>query len=340
MELQSPYRAVESPPDAQVGTPDWLAWVLNYALLSPSPHNTQPWRWQIAGTVVRLRADRTRTLTVSDSDGRELAIGCGSAVEHLLIALGHFGVRGSLELLPDAQDPDLLAEIDTGAGDRLPDEQALFAALPLRRTNRMGYSAEPVGAAQIEQIVASIVVPGVHATVAGDSQREVVRELVMQGDRVQMADSAFRRELSSWMRAAHSHRDDGMPADLLGQHGVAAEVAPLAVRTFDLGKGQSAKDGELLDGSPVIAVVWSDQDDVEAWLNSGRYLARLALSAQAAGVASAHMNQPCELPELRGRLAAELKLVGHPQLVLRLGNAPAVHESPRRPLAELLDVDG
>lgn len=337
MNIQSPYEAVELPPSDAPGSPGWLEWVINWALLSPSPHNTQPWRWRVEGTTIQLRADRSRQLSVCDPECRELTIGCGSALEHLLIALGSYNLSADVCLLPRAADPDALADVVVGAGAPLPGGSRLFAQLAARRTHRGVYSDQPVDAPAIEALLGGVAGKGVHAHIARGDHRAAVCQLVETGDRTQMHDGAFRRELSSWMRPALGRHVDGMPSDLLGQHGLAAEVAPLAVRLFDMGGSQAARDAALLEGSPVIAVVWSERDEPLSWLETGRFFARLVLTAQADGVVSAHMNQPCELPELRPRLASLLGIDGHPQLVLRFGNAPPVHSSVRRPLAEVLD---
>jgi len=37
-----------------------LLFLLNYAVLAPSGHNTQPWLFTVSGVAVELHADRTR----------------------------------------------------------------------------------------------------------------------------------------------------------------------------------------------------------------------------------------------------------------------------------------
>ena len=69
-----------------------LKFLLNYAILAPSSHNTQPWLFKIVGDkIVELYADRTRALALVDPVDRALTISCGAALSHLLIAIRHFG---------------------------------------------------------------------------------------------------------------------------------------------------------------------------------------------------------------------------------------------------------
>jgi hypothetical protein len=334
-----PYRAVTVPPAGTPGSDAWLAAAIAWGVLSPSPHNAQPWRWSVNRGVVTLREDRSRLLTVSDPDGREMAIGCGCALEHYLLRIGLDLDAAEIAIAPDGDAGETVAHIRPGTGAPLPRRPDLVAVAPSRRTDRTAYAAEPLPEGAVRAILAAPETFGAHVRVARTAaERDEVCGLVMEGDRQQMGNPAFRRELSDWMRPAHNHAGDGMPADLLGQHGILAEIAPLVVRTFDVGKKQAARDHQLLDGSPLIAVLWTDGDTRADRIAAGRGLARLLLEAAAAGVAVAYMNQPCELPELRVRLAGALGLAGHPQLVIRLGiSTAAPHASPRRPVAEVLD---
>jgi hypothetical protein len=268
-----------------------------------------------------------------------MLIGCGAALEHLLLVLGHHGAGVDLAVLPDPDDPDHLATVVVGGAGTYPDLPALVAAMDDRRTNRTAYRPDPIPDADLGVLRSAAESFGVEVRRVEDpDERARVVELIMASDREQMADTHFRRELSAWMRRAHERASDGMPADLLGQRGIAAEVAPLVVRTFDMGKGQAARDGELVEGSPELWVLATADDTPGSWLSCGRALARITLEATARGIAHAYMNQPVEIPRRRVELAGALGLAGHPQLVVRMGYADPVHPSPRRPVADVLTV--
>ena len=329
-----PYQAIEAPlPD---GGDDRLKAMLAWALLSPSPHNTQPWSWSVKDGVIGLHADYARHLTVSDPDGRELTIGCGSSLEHLLLRLGQEDVGVTVEEFPDPNDPRHLARISVGVGTPYPRHDDLVTAMGARRTNRRSYSGGPMEAALRTALDEAAREFGVTVTWVSDADlRKALVRLIMASDREQMESKEFRHELAHWMRPKHSRKDDGMESDLLGQKGVAAYVAPLVVRTFDVGDAQAAKDQQLTEGSPDIAVLSTDSDDAAARLATGRALARVVLTAMAGGRYSAYMNQPCEVPTSRAELAALLG-VAHPQLVLRFGHAEPVHPALRFPVAQVL----
>lgn len=113
------------------GTPDeQLRFLLGYAILAPSGHNSQPWRFRIEDGSILLFADPGRGLPVVDPEGRELAISCGAALEHLLIAVRHFGNAGRFALFPEPENRTLLARIDPGEPAEAPESvHRCFAAI-------------------------------------------------------------------------------------------------------------------------------------------------------------------------------------------------------------------
>lgn len=88
--------------------------LLHYAVLAPSGHNTQPWLFRLTGDAVDLYADRTRALPVVDPDDRELIMSCGAALTGLHLAVRHFGFQDELALFPDPENTDLLARLRLG----------------------------------------------------------------------------------------------------------------------------------------------------------------------------------------------------------------------------------
>src|SRR5579884_1603277 len=60
-----------------------LRFLLNYAILAPSKHNTQPWLFHVERNTIELYADQTRVLSMVDAAGRELIMSCGAALANL-----------------------------------------------------------------------------------------------------------------------------------------------------------------------------------------------------------------------------------------------------------------
>src|SRR5512134_2886594 len=74
------------------GTPrEVMTFLVRYAVLAPSGHNTQPWRFAVGEEGIAVFADYTRRLPVTDPDNRELQMSIGAAVMNLRVAAQHFG---------------------------------------------------------------------------------------------------------------------------------------------------------------------------------------------------------------------------------------------------------
>jgi nitroreductase len=315
-----------------------LEFALHYAVLAPSSHNTQPWLFKVEDTAIEVYADRARALPVCDPDDRELVISCGTAVFHTRIALRHFGHGDVLEILPKNHDADFLARIARGDPyEATPEEQKLFRAIQKRRTNRSGFEDRKVPDGLLVDLQQAARVEGATLhVVRGENRRNAVVDLVAEGDRTQMAQKSFRRELAAWVRSNRSTQQDGIPGYGFGFTDIVSVGGPFVIRTFDLGGFQAAKDRELAAGSPVIAVLHTEADNPRDWIAAGQALARVLLRARADGVWASFLNQPIEVEELRPKLRDAVDITGFPQILLRMGYGPEVRPTPRRGLRDVM----
>lgn len=335
---------------------DKLKFFINYAILAPSGHNTQPWLFDVYNNIIAMYADRTRALPVVDPEDRELTISCGAALSHLLLAIRHFGYDYNLRILPTVQGKeDLLAQVIIENIDSQPVafslkqgkeesvENLLFESIAKRRTTRMRFLNRKVPESILSKLQ-SIVVSDESSTdvwlhIAEESdERGMLAELVAQGDRIQMADKRFRRELSSWFHPNRSHSKDGIPGYAFGYSDMMSLAGPLVIRTFDMGKGRAAKDKDLAEESPVLAILGSKADKPSSWLRTGMVLAKILLFARSEGISCSFLNQPIEVNELRSKVKEVIKAEeeGHPQLLMRMGYGKEVTPTPRRSVKEVL----
>jgi nitroreductase len=317
-----------------------LRFLVTYAVLAPSPHNTQPWLFRLRDAeTLELRADHTRALPVVDPAGRALTIACGAALANLRCAAEALGEGLEVATLPDAEDPTLLARVGA-LGRRQPGvaQAKLLRAMTVRRTSRFPFAPEPPPA---ELRATAIAAAGarddarLHWIEALEDRHDLAL-LIGEGDRIQMADAGFRHELAAWMRSRHGVTRDGMSGAAFGMPDLLSGTAALVVRSFDMGAGQAARDMALAEGSPVLAVLETPGDRAADWLAAGEALQRALLAVTAAGFTASFLNQPIEVPSLRPRLAQRLGLDGAPQLLLRIGRGPKPVPAARRPVRDVL----
>jgi len=312
-----------------------LRFLINYAVLAPSGHNTQPWLFKIEGGTVDLYADRTRALPVVDPEDRELTISCGAALRMLEIAAARFKLAHDVALLPDPDDPDLLARL-TVTGEMEPDTDTLrlFLAIQKRRTTRLRFEPKRLPDEVLDGLVARAQAFGAGLRVAeGDQLRDRLTRIVEEGDHRQFGNASFRRELAAWIHGRRAKSRDGIA--MQGPQFM-SPVASWFLRTFDIGDGRAAHDRDLASHSPILSVLYTPGDTVQDWLLAGRALADVTLWTTVAGGTTAYLNQPIEEGELRPDLGRLLSIEGMPQMLIRLGYAPRVPPAARRPVEDVM----
>ncbi|MDY6897181.1 MAG: nitroreductase [Cyanobacteriota bacterium] len=322
-------------------TEEKLKFILNYAILAPSSHNTQPWLFKIDSEAIYLYADRSRGLFVADPKSRELVISCGTALFNLRIALHHFGYRGQIAIFPDPANANLLASIKLGCPIvESTDDKLLFSAIPKRHTNRQTYQWWDAPQSLLRWLQSDAEQEGawLHIVKKG-TVRHQVAELVVQAEHQLMADPNYRKELANWIRPANNITHDGIPgyAQGIDEHfDFTTPLFALVLRTFDLGDSVAERSRKLVEESPAIVVLGTKNDTYSNWLATGQALERILLRGQAVGLCSSFLNQPIQIPKLRSKLSKVLSQSGSPQIILRLGFCKEVKPTPRRGVEEVL----
>ena len=328
------------PLDSTASMPKKLRYALQYAILAPSSHNSQPWHFIVDDDSITVCADRMRALPVVDPFDRELTISCGAALFNLRTALNHYGLSYRITLFPSEVDPDMLARIHVSERGFLDESlSTLFDAIPARVTVRKPFSATPLAEDVKRRLIEAGEAEGARIVCIDDhATRTRIADLIGEADALQFADPCFRRELAAWVHPRRSR--DGMPADAAGVAvllDLAVPIAASTIRTFDIGEGMAAMHEKLLAGSPLLIAIATDSDNREAWLAAGQALERLLLTAATTGLCASYLNQPVEIAALRERLRKVAGIDASPQLLLRIGYGPQVTQrAPRRPLDEVL----
>ncbi|TDE21364.1 hypothetical protein [Actinomadura sp. 6K520] len=308
------------------------------AIWAPSVHNTQPWRFGVAGTRITMRADPDRRLGVADPRGREMLISCGAALYTLRLALRRLGYDPVVHLLPDPDRPQLLADVDLRPGE--PADEAVereHAQIRRRHSHRGGFAAAPepgvlTGLRHAAEREGARLVQAVDAHVKG-----ALAALTDAAEHVQRRTPAYATEIARWAPAPGTSRMDGVQQDAYPQR--TPRTAPhFPARDFARGQGWgvvAADDDTALTGLVVLLV--SAGDTPADWVKSGQALQRLLLRAAGHDLSAAYHTQALQVPDLREFIRAQFCGDAYPQLLLRLGVADGEQlTSVRRPVEDVL----
>ncbi len=325
------------PLPARADPAERLRFLLSWAVLAPSRHNTQPWAFEIEGEELRLYADASRALPATDPEGRELLISCGAALANLSLAAARFGQGTSTGIVPGHRLDGLVARVRLEERRAsTPEIEELFQAIPRRRTNRLPLDGREPPEGLVAQLVEDVRREGASLRPVEEHQRAAVAELVGEGDRVQWSNARWRAELAAWTRLGPGERRDGIPAAAHGLSDVAAVLRRIAQRLRDPARVEAGRDWRRARTSRALLVLSTPRDGKEEWVAAGEALQRLLLRATAAGLAASYLNQAIEVPELRGRLRDALGEAGLPQVMIRLGYGFEVPPVPRRRIDEVV----
>ena len=316
-------------------TPE-IAEFVRYATLAPSGHNTQPWKFRAAANRIDILPDLSRRTPAVDPDDHHLFVSLGCAAENLALASGAGGRPGEVRF--DASDGGA-AVLDLGKGAATASK--LFDAIPLRQSSRTDYDAKPVSSDVLRALTDAAAMPGVEMVlITARPQIDRVRELILAGNSTQMADTAFVRELRSWIRFSPRQAlrtGDGLFSATTGNPILPAWLGPVFFDLAFKAETENAKYASQIASSAGLAIFVARNEDPAHWVLTGRAAQRFALQATVLGLKCAFLNQPVEVVSLRPALADLIGLPGRrPDLVMRFGYGPSMPYSARRPVEAVM----
>ena len=314
---------------------DPLRQMVRYATMAANSHNTQPWRFIVSARSILVLPDLKRRLTAVDPDNHHLFVSLGCAVENIVQAAAALGYAAQPAFDKAAGGIAIAMEKSkVQAND-------LFAAVAQRQSTRSDYDGKPVPLAQMLLLEAAGNGPGVQMRLfAQAQQREDILSYLVEANSAQIDDKAFMRELKSWIR--FNYADAVSTGDGLFSKCTGNPVMPgwfgRAIFPYVFTKNtDNAKYQSQLRSSAGVAVFIGEKSAPEFWVEVGRCCQRFALQATALHIRTAFINQPVEVPAVRGQFATWLGIgERRPDLVMRFGYGPLMPRSLRRPLGQVI----
>ncbi|MEU3764843.1 nitroreductase family protein [Amycolatopsis keratiniphila] len=300
---------------------------LRAAVRAPSPHNSQPWIFELAPDTIDVVLDESRILDACDPEAREARLACGAALLNLRLAIAAAGRVSEVEFAPEGARPSLLARVTLGPRHRpTSTERRLAAAIPRRYSNRRPFTDEPVPLRVRTAVREAAGVEGARLVLLDEAGLlEATAGLIRRADHVQSLDAAFQRELRAWTR--QTAEDDGVPTYAGGPRSAGGL---LPGRYVDEGAAP-----RVFEQDPLVAVLTMPNDAPISQVRAGCAMQRVLLTATDAGLSASFYSQPIEIAAVRAELRDLLGGTGHPQTVFRLGYGYPGVKTPRRPIEEV-----
>ena len=332
------------------------------AILAASPHNTQPWRFEVTNSSIELSIDTSRNVGALDPYLREEHIGMGCALENLMLAAAANGYRAAATLLPGKLGPitaepasKLLARIDLAPGKREGSE--LYDAIPQRHTNRSAYLPQkPLPPGFLDALSRLADEPNVKLFLfTADADRKKIVEISSAANSEIYSDPDVIRGSERWIRTKWSSVQtlrDGLTIDAFGQPPITTAVIktmPPRMLLWVASRGPKNGYSNLMLSAPLIGILAvPDRYDQQHCLQAGRIWQRAHLLATARSLAGRPCNEAVEMIDHEKALGREpqrahllAEIIGdpawQPTFIFYMGyptlTAPA---SPRRPVESVV----
>ena len=314
-----------------------------YATMAANSHNTQPWRITLEESAISFSPDEERKCRSVDPDDHHLFISLGCAAENAVQAAAAFGLGSDLNF----DEGSHVLRIEFSPLAEIAETQVshdLFEAIPERQSTRADFDGIPLTDEEWAVLRESSSHLGVQVMFfSSEEEMEAILEFVVEGNRAQMQDAGFVAELRNWIRMSYADaiaKGDGLFSKVSGNP---ALPDWLGKKLFDLVFNESTetkKYKKQVRSSAGIAVFIGGAESPASWVEVGQCFERFALQTTSMGILHSHLNQPVEVPDVRGKFADFLGIGSQrPDLVIRFGKGQPMLKTLRRPLDEVIDND-
>ena len=315
-----------------------IAKAIHLACRAPSLHNSQPWRWIVGEAAVDLFADHERVVRSADRSGREALISCGAALDHFQIAMAAVGWKTNVAHFPSASDRDHLASLEfTPAHCVTAAECDRAEAILSRRSDRLPFHApshwesfEPVLRRTIDHSKATL-------DVLADDARPTLAKASRLTESFRRHDLYYHDELHWWTEPFRPYQ--GVPPNALVSEEESERVG--INREFPVNQQGDRRSDVQADAAKVLVLSTLEETRADA-LNCGEALSTVLLECTRAGLATCTLTHITELAESRAVIQDLTGSRAFPQVLIRVGKAPALEETPaptpRRPLSEIMQI--
>lgn len=311
--------------------------LVRMAVLAPSSHNTQCWKFALEDKAVVIYPDLARRCPAVDPDDHHLFVSLGCACENLVLAAQAHSLHATAGF--DAANNAIRVTLEPTAAHVSP--SPLFSAITARQCSRSDYDGQPLSLEELRLLERAGSSSSVRVLLlTGRPAVERVLDWVVRGNAAQMADPAFIKELKTWIRfngAEAVRTRDGLFSAASGSPEVPTWLGDMALGWLLTAEGENDKYMRQIRSSAGVAIFVGEVANPAHWVEVGRCYERFALQATALGIRNAFVNQPVEVASVRSPFATAMGLTGQrPDLVVRFGRGPAMPRSLRRPVQAVM----
>src|SRR3989344_1689018 len=194
-----------------------ILFLLRYAILAPSTHNSQPWKFKLKNEICEMHKDLKRLLPQADKTEKNLYISLGCCLENLVIAAKYLNINQKVIYhRPKNSQDSLVATVkfenimrNMSFNSNYKD---IFSAIQERTTHRGIYTKKAIDKKIIQKIIEDYSNNKVKVQIiTHDDQIKKIAQLTQKSIKYLYSLKPFRRELSQWINNNFSQKKEGIP---------------------------------------------------------------------------------------------------------------------------------
>lgn len=320
-----------------------IRFLLRFAILAPSGHNMQPWRYHIDKDreMLVVKLDQTRLLPVSDPTDRISYLAVGGTTQTFVRAAQAYGLATTVTVVPDGKHAEVHISIDGPFPEEQKDSVDWIDAILRRISNRTTFKKDAIDPDVIAFLIDARI-PGVDVKAYWSAaDKEVIAMLTGKSSRMLINAKDFRQELANCIHNNEGGRKLGLPAMSLGVPALLAPFGTFLIRHANVGTVIARMSVTQLRAAPLIMGVVTKEDRASDWIKAGRAHLDVFLRATAKDLSfDTFAAATCDT-KTRLELARGLKIDGYPQILFRTGKPAkgAPGRAPRLAIEDVLETD-
>jgi hypothetical protein len=313
---------------------DRIKFLLQYGVLAPSTHNSQPWLFKIQGSECKVYYNPNLLIPKADPKTRDLHISIGCAIENIFQAGLYFRMNPKVDLGPFSEEY-LLSIIHLSEPPHVnnQNEQKELIDSILTRINARGiFKNLNYDFSFLTDLRVKLEQDGylneitIHFVLEKET-REKLANLTSDGLKLAYKDSNFRKEMSRWMNNSLSFKKEGLPGYALKMPILLSFIIPSLVKIKkDIGDFLAGKNYASVVSAPLITVLTSKKDDKITWLKIGRLVERLLLQFNIQKFNTSIFVASIEMADLHKTVQTILDTPEIPQFLFAVGEIDSLHK--------------
>lgn len=326
------------------GKPEEICvFLLRYAILAPSVHNTQPWTCKIEGATIHVYRSQKVSLRDSDPTSRQTYLSFGTFVANIVFAARAYGGSAEYVFLPEGYtNLDYCARVTVTAPKKetSPDIGTL-TAITRRRNYRGKFTHTPLTDEEIACLSEFHVPDSEVHLLTNTKDLQLFSKMLRFSARFGFTNQKFRKELSEFIVPNHSKRNDGIPGYAAGLHSrISSTVMPILMRNFNISEWQGTSLGRNANTAAAVCIIGGKSDAYAGWLASGFLLQEFLIKLTHLGLAHSIWAAPIEVPTVSQLLQKKYALAFRPHITIGIGHATELpRHSARHPVQDILVVE-